>query len=65
MANAFSGPDMPTAGGNAFGEVSDQPTSGGNLFKLREIWQRQYIDGETTKQFTEWMAEQNHRLYQR
>lgn len=64
MANAFSGPDMPSAGdgGNAFA-ANDQPRSGGNLFKLREIWQRQYIDGETEKQFTEWMAEQNHKLY--
>ena len=70
MANAFSGPDMVATGpsgmdgGNAF-SGNGQPNSSGNLFKLREIWQRQYIDGETTKQFTEWMAEQNHRLYQR
>ena len=67
MANAFSGPDMVATGpsgmgGNAFAG-NDQPRSGGNLFKLREIWMREYEEGTTTKQFTEWMAEKNKMLY--
>lgn len=64
MPNVFAEPIQPdSSGGNAFG--NQQPRSGGNLFKLREIWMEQYTDGKTSKQFTDWLAEQNHKLYAR